>query len=46
MGPPKDPQWAMREGDWKLIGNPREKTWKGGLINEWRRQRNPIRHYP
>jgi len=26
MGPAKDPQWSVREGDWKLIGNPRDTT--------------------
>ena len=26
MGPEKEPQWAVREGDWKLIGNPRDTT--------------------
>jgi arylsulfatase A len=26
MGTEKEPQWAVREGDWKLIGNPRDTT--------------------
>jgi arylsulfatase A len=26
MGPEKQPQWAVREGDWKLIGNPLDTT--------------------
>jgi arylsulfatase A-like enzyme len=28
MGTGSDPQWAVREGDWKLIGNPRDPTKK------------------
>jgi arylsulfatase A-like enzyme len=26
VGPAKDPQWAVRQGDWKLIGNVRDTT--------------------
>ena len=31
IGTGSDPQWAVREGDWKLIGNPRDPTKKSPL---------------
>ncbi|QDU62969.1 Arylsulfatase [Planctomycetes bacterium Pan216] len=30
----KKPQWAVREGDWKLIGNPRDTSNKGPLTKK------------
>ncbi len=31
MGRGKNPQWAVREGDWKLIGNPRDSSNKAPI---------------
>lgn len=33
-GSPRNPQWAVRKGDWKLIGNPRDTSSKGPLTRD------------
>jgi hypothetical protein len=34
MGTGNNPQWAVREGNWKLIGNPRDPTVTSPLSKE------------
>jgi arylsulfatase A-like enzyme len=33
----RNPQWAVRDGDWKLIGNPRDTSNKAAVGNDDRR---------